>query len=145
MGDENLTPVDVIIRKLLAVRDKPQTEVRNLTNEELMFLCRETRSIFLDEPMLIEAPAPINICGDTHGQYADLLRLFEMGGSPSEQDYIFLGDYVDRAMQSIETICLLFAYKIKFPSRMYLLRGNHECASINRIYGQHAVCTVDAT
>ncbi|KAL0197809.1 hypothetical protein M9458_006349, partial [Cirrhinus mrigala] len=64
---------------------------------------------------------------DVHGQYYDLLRLFD--------NYLFLGDYVDRGKQSLETICLLLAYKVKYPENFFLLRGNHECASINRIYG----------
>ena len=85
--------------------------------------------------MLVEVKAPLKVCGDIHGQYYDMLRLFEYGGLPSESTYLFLGDYVDRGRQGIETICLLYALKIKYPCKVFMLRGNHESASITRIYG----------
>lgn len=132
--------VDGIIDKLLEVRGARPGKQVFLGEDEVTQLCVKVRDIFMRQPILLELEAPIKVCGDTHGQYSDLLRLFEYGGFPPEANYLFLGDYVDRGKQSLETICLLFAYKIKYPKNFFLLRGNHECASINRIYGFYDEC-----
>ncbi|KAK7369731.1 hypothetical protein VNO80_11774 [Phaseolus coccineus] len=136
--DENL--IDDIIRRLVAAKNGRTTKQVQLTEAEIRQLCASSKEIFLSQPNLLELEAPIKICGDVHGQYSDLLRLFEYGGYPPEANYLFLGDYVDRGKQSIETICLLLAYKVKYKENFFLLRGNHECASINRIYGFYDEC-----
>lgn len=80
--------------------------------------------------------APVKIFGDLHGQFGDLMRLFEEYGTPSTAgdityiDYLFLGDYVDRGAHSLETICLLLALKIEHPKNVHLIRGNHEVATL---------------
>ena len=121
------------------MRLRPGKEI-NLSEEEIKFLCSESKNIFLKQPILLELGPCLNICGDIHGQFYDLLQLFELGGYPPEKNYLFLGDYVDRGKQSIETICLLLTYKIKYPENFFLLRGNHECSSVNRIYGFFDEC-----
>ena len=94
----------------------------------------------MSQPIFLELESPITVCGDIHGQYPDLLKLFEIGGFPPNTNYIFMGDYVDRGKQSMECICLLLCYKIKYDENFFLLRGNHECGSINRIYGFFDEC-----
>jgi len=103
-----------------------------LKNPEIVAICQASREIFLSQPTLIELSPPVKIVGDVHGQYWDLIRLFELSGFPPASNYLFLGDYVDRGKQSLETILLLLCYKIKYPESFFLLRGNHECANVTR-------------
>uniref|UniRef100_A0A915E419 protein-serine/threonine phosphatase n=1 Tax=Ditylenchus dipsaci TaxID=166011 RepID=A0A915E419_9BILA len=115
MTNDGELNVDNLITRLLEVRGcRPGKNVQ-MSENEIRLLCNKTREILLSQPILLELEAPLKICGDIHGQYNDLLRLFEYGGFPPEANYLFLGDYVDRGKQSLETICLLLAYKIKYP------------------------------
>ena len=132
--------VDSIIQRLLEIKKTKLVPKQVLSENEIKGLCFKVRDIFMSQPNLLELEAPMKVCGDIHGQYSDLLRLFECGGFPPESSYLFLGDYVDRGIQSIETICLLFAYKVKYPQNVFMLRGNHESSIINRIYGFYDEC-----
>ncbi len=83
--------VDHIIEQLLSVRGARPGKQVNLTEAEIRWLCIRSRDIFTQQPVLLELEAPIKICGDIHGQYFDLLRLFEYGGFPPAANYLFLG------------------------------------------------------
>eukprot|EP01125_Pyxidicula_operculata_P002471 TRINITY_DN1232_c0_g1_i2.p1 TRINITY_DN1232_c0_g1~~TRINITY_DN1232_c0_g1_i2.p1 ORF type:complete len:302 (-),score=28.49 TRINITY_DN1232_c0_g1_i2:143-1048(-) len=132
--------IDDIIHRLLEKRNLPPGTRIELKINEVKFLIEKSREIFISQPVLLDLEAPLKIVGDIHGQYDDLLRLFAYGGFPPEANYLFLGDYVDRGPHGMETICLLLAYKIKYPENFFMLRGNHESASINRIYGFYDEC-----
>ncbi|CAJ0949965.1 unnamed protein product, partial [Mesorhabditis belari] len=87
------------------------------------------------QPSMLELRTPLVVCGDLHGQYQDLLQIFQSQGLPFQQRYLFLGDYVDRGTHSLEILMLLLACKVEYPDNMFLLRGNHEISSVNKYYG----------
>merc|ERR1712100_206349 len=111
---------------LEALKDHPFHEGR-LHKADLIALLERTTALFRAEETLLRVTAPITVCGDIHGQFYDLLKLFEVGGKPSETNYLFLGDYVDRGCFSIECVIYLWAHKCVYPKSFTLLRGNHEC------------------
>jgi serine/threonine-protein phosphatase PP1 catalytic subunit len=131
---------DMIKRLLDAAYAGKVTKTVCLKNAEIQAICQAAREVFLSQPALLELAAPVKIVGDVHGQYTDLIRMFEMCGFPPASNYLFLGDYVDRGKQSLETILLLMCYKLKYPENFFLLRGNHECANVTRVYGFYDEC-----
>ena len=98
-------------------------------------LCAKVKELLVEEGNIQRVDAPVTICGDIHGQFYDLLELFKTGGDCPAVSYLFLGDYVDRGFNSIETFLLLLALKVRYPDRMALIRGNHECRQITQVYG----------
>ena len=132
--------VDSIIERLMAAKNtRPGTPVQ-LQEREAAVLVAAAEEAVSRSPMLLELEAPLQIVGDIHGQFVDLLRLFEFKGLPPNASYLFLGDYVDRGPSGLECMFLLMALKVKHPDHIHLLRGNHECAAINRIYGFYDEC-----
>ncbi|XP_041992382.1 serine/threonine-protein phosphatase 5 isoform X2 [Salvia splendens] len=100
----------------------------------------QMRDLLRELPSLVDIHVPdgkhFTVCGDVHGQFYDLINIFELNGLPSEDNpYLFNGDFVDRGSFSLEVILTLFAFKCMCPSAIYLSRGNHESKSMNKIYG----------
>ena len=89
-----------------------------LPEDTILQLISKAKEIFINEENVQTVHAPVTICGDTHGQFYDLLELFDIGGRCPETNYLFMGDYVDRGYQSIETLCLLLCLKIRYPTRI---------------------------
>ena len=109
--------------------------------EDIISLTNECMDIVRCQPNVLRVRVPVKVFGDFHGQYQDMMRFFDLwrgpiessrGGDIESYDYLFLGDYIDRGDNSLETICLLMALKVKFPTQIHLLRGNHEDISVNQ-------------
>ncbi|KAL3364237.1 hypothetical protein AABB24_013146 [Solanum stoloniferum] len=113
---------------------------KNLHKRYAYQIVLQTREMLRALPSLVDIVVPagkhFTVCGDVHGQFYDLLNIFELNGLPSEDNpYLFNGDFVDRGSFSLEVILTLFAFKCMCPSAIHLARGNHESKSMNKIYG----------
>lgn len=97
-----------------------------LSESDALDIIMHCALIWKNEPNVVHLDDPVVVCGDIHGQFYDLLTLLEVGGDPAHQNYVFLGDYVDRGCFGMEVILLLMSYKILFPRTLVMLRGNHE-------------------
>uniref|UniRef100_A0A9J2PAU7 Serine/threonine-protein phosphatase n=1 Tax=Ascaris lumbricoides TaxID=6252 RepID=A0A9J2PAU7_ASCLU len=139
MQKENFN-IKELITRLLSVCENNKGLTKTVTEMELITLCNEAKDVFMSQTVFIEINPPVRICGDTHGQYSDVLRLFSRCGFPPLANYLFLGDYVDRGEQNLETVALLFCYKVIYKNNFFMLRGNHECEHVNRVYGFYEEC-----
>jgi len=129
--------VDLVFVKDLIQHLKAQKKLHTRYVYQILI---EIKKLFSSYPSLIDIEIPeghvFNVCGDTHGQYYDLLNIFDTNGHPSEENpYLFNGDYVDRGSFSFELVMTLFAYKLLYPNHVHLMRGNHETINMNRMYG----------
>lgn len=119
--------IDSILSKILNKQIPTETEVSAL--------CSIVIDILINEPNIPCISSPVTVVGDIHGQYHDLLNMFRLYGTPKEKKFVFLGDLVDRGVESVETIICLLAYKSLYPENIYLVRGNHESKKISSLYG----------
>ena len=138
---KNLVEIHKYIHDLKNAILESKSDVLPISIDSLMWLLKQAKFVMTHDSMLVKTVSPIHICGDIHGQYNDLLKIFDRLGYPSKNNrYLFLGDYVDRGKQSIEVMSLLLCYKILYHNDVFLLRGNHESAEISRIYGFYDEC-----
>ncbi|XP_027713379.1 serine/threonine-protein phosphatase 2A catalytic subunit beta isoform-like [Vombatus ursinus] len=119
---------------------KQLKDCKLLNEKQVHTLCEKAKEVLMKESNVQNVSCPVIVCGDIHGQFHDLLRIFTIGGNLPDKCYLFLGDYVDRGLYSVETVTLLVSLKVQYPKSITLLRGNHESRDVTRVYGFYDEC-----
>eukprot|EP01080_Neovahlkampfia_damariscottae_P003388 gene3388-5933_t len=125
--------IEEVVERLISKGEAP-------TEFEIFTICNKAKEVFATESNVHCIKSPVTLAGDVHGQFYDVLELFRIGGFPPFTNYLFLGDYVDRGAFSVETITLLLCFKVLYPDRFTMLRGNHESRAISQDYGFYKEC-----
>jgi len=132
------------------VKQKPRNDLdqwleqlymcKYLSEEQVLLLCSAAKDILINERNVQNVTCPVNLSGDIHGQFYDLMELFKIGGKPPYSNYVFMGNYVNRGYYSVECISLLVALKVRYKTVIWVTRGNHESRQITRAYGFYDEC-----
>eukprot|EP00955_Chlamydomonas_euryale_P107654 365788-Chlamydomonas_euryale.AAC.5 len=109
------------------------SECKVLSEEDVVELANKCKELLQQEANVTHVRAPVVVVGDTHGQFHDLVEIFKITGPAPDTNYLFLGDYVDRGYYSVETVCMVIALKVRYPSRVVMIRGNHESRQITQV------------
>ncbi|XP_058097796.1 phytochrome-associated serine/threonine-protein phosphatase isoform X2 [Magnolia sinica] len=118
-------------------------EGQHLMEDELQLLCEYVKEILIEESNVQPVNSPVTVCGDIHGQFHDLMKLFQTGGHVPETNYVFMGDFVDRGYNSLEVFTILLLLKARYPANITLLRGNHESRQLTQVLCVHGGLSPD--
>ena len=135
MTEINFSDISYLDKQIETLR-----ECQPLAEDSIKALCEKAKEILVNESNVQPVRTPVTICGDIHGQFYDLKELFKIGGELPDNNYLFMGDYVDRGYYSVETVTLLVVLKVRYPNRITILRGNHESKQITQVYGFYDEC-----
>ena len=136
----HFTRADAIeLMETLRKFELPKPETVESLIEKIKSMTEPLKNIvYIDAP---KAPIKFKVVGDTHGQFQDLMYIFQQNGYPApDNPYLFNGDYVDRGSMGVEILIALFAWKVAEPNSIFLNRGNHETIAMNKLYGFEKEC-----
>ena len=101
-----------------------------LSLDELKQFRDKLVKILKKEPNVPEIEGPAIVVGDIHGNFEAtnaIIKKFEDERlKNSNLSIVFLGDYIDRGPNNVDTLALLFNLKLKYPKNVHLICGNHE-------------------
>ncbi|ELP86026.1 serine/threonine protein phosphatase PP-X isozyme, putative [Entamoeba invadens IP1] len=111
-----------------------------LPDHTILELCFFSKSLLSREPNVLTLKSPVTVCGNIQGQFHDLLNIFSLGGFPPSTQYLFLGNYVGKGIYNVEVVSLLLLFKLKYPDKIHLIRGNFDTMMLSQLYGFYDEC-----